>query len=290
MKISRIPKQNCQVSELTQFQVDSIQSMLAKNKAGKPPLFFQDMYLIVWILKGVVKISLDTDNTFINENVIFYAKPGQLFTMEIDEEARGYAIAFAKDFVELTELRVTGVFRSPFFNQFGTIPIIHIWGEVIGLLASLADKMIQEYNNVLQLRSDILKGYLKIFMIYLCRQLQEGNQSNFWSRKSDLVKLFFVQLEKHYASKKMVKEYAGILGVSPNYLNGVVKEFSGHPASHHIQQRIVLEAKRRVLHEGYTLKETAYDLGFGDPAHFSKYFKNCSGTNFTNFKKGFQCK
>ena len=286
MKISRILKDNSQAYEPPQFQIDSIQSLLIRNKAGENPLYFEEMHLIVWIRKGVVKTGLDTDDTLINENVVIYAKPGQLFTLKVDEEAIGYVISFAKEFVELTEISLAGSLHSSFFNRFGAIPIIHIWGDVIALMVSLADKMIQEYNNVLRFRSDILRGCLKLFMICLCRQFQQENQCINWSRKSDLIKLFFEQLEKHYASKKMVKEYAGMLGVSPNYLNGIVKELSGRTASHHIQQRIVLEAKRRVLHEGYTLKETAYDLGFGDPAHFSKYFKNCSGINFTNFKKG----
>lgn len=286
MKISRKLKKDSQVAEPAPFQIHSIQSLLGRNKEGEAPFFCEEMYLIIWILKGAVKISLDTDVFLINENVFFYAKPGQLFTMEIDEEAKGYAISFVGEYIELTDVRLAGLFHISLFNRFNSIPIIHIWGDAIALMVSLADKMIQEYNNALDLRSDILKGYLKIFMIYLCRQLKQDGQGIYWSRKSDLVKLFFTQLERHYASKKMVREYAEILAVSPNYLNGVVKELSGRTVSHHIQQRIVLEAKRRVLHDGYSLKETAYDLGFWNPAHFSKYFKNCSGINFTEFKKG----
>ena len=286
MKISRILKKESRVSEQAPFKIHSIQSIIEKNKEGEAPVFCEDTHLIIWILKGVVKISLDTNVFLINDNVFFYARPGQVFTMDIDEEAKGYAISFVKEYIELTDIRLAGLFHNSFFNRFNSIPIVHISGDEIALMVFFADKMIQEYNNMLHLRSDILNGYLRIFMIYLCRQLKQDGQDIYRSRKSDLVKLFFTQLEKHYASKKMVKEYAEILAVSPNHLNGVVKELSGRTASHHIQQRVVLEAKRRVLHEGYSLKETAYDLGFWNPAHFSKYFKNCCGINFTDFKKG----
>ncbi|ACU57763.1 helix-turn-helix domain-containing protein [Chitinophaga pinensis] len=289
MKISRVLKQDTPVAEPAAFQIYSIQSLQAGIKKGETPFFCVDMFLMIWILEGSVKIGVDTDAFHVSENVFFYVTPGQVFTMEIDEAAKGYAISFAKEYIELTDIRVAGLFRTSFFNQFNSIPIIYIWGDSIVAMESFADKMIQEYNNTLDLRSDILKGYLKIFMIYLCRQIKQNIQDIqdiYWSRKNHLVKLFFTQVEKYYASKKMVKEYAEILAVSPGYLNGVVKEMSGRTASHHIQQRIVLEAKRRVLHDGFSLKETAYDLGFWDPAHFSKYFKNCSGINFTDFKKG----
>ena len=287
MKISRNIKIDGQVAELAPLQIHSLQSLLAGNKQGEVPSLCEEMYLIIWCLSGTVKISLDTEVFLINENVVFCVRPGQVFTMEIDENAKGYAISFEEEYIELTDVRLAGLFRISFFNRFNSVPAIRIWGDAIALMASVADKMIQEYNNVLDLRSDILKGYLKIFMIYVCRQIKQDSHDICCSRKSDLVKLFFTQLERHYASKKMVKEYAEILAVSPSYLNDVVKQLSGRTVSHHIQQRIVLEAKRKVLQDGFSLKETAYDLGFWNPAHFSKYFKNCSGINFTDFKKGF---
>jgi transcriptional regulator GlxA family with amidase domain len=33
------------------------------------------------------------------------------------------------------------------------------------------------------------------------------------------------------------------------------------------------------------MKQIAYALGFEDDAHFSKYFKNISGLNFSSYRK-----
>jgi AraC-like DNA-binding protein len=33
------------------------------------------------------------------------------------------------------------------------------------------------------------------------------------------------------------------------------------------------------------MKEVAYSLGFEDIAHFSRFFKNTAGMNFTDFRK-----
>jgi AraC family transcriptional activator of pobA len=35
------------------------------------------------------------------------------------------------------------------------------------------------------------------------------------------------------------------------------------------------------------MKEIAFQLGFDDVAHFSKFFKNVSGLNFTEYRKRF---
>jgi len=48
---------------------------------------------------------------------------------------------------------------------------------------------------------------------------------------------------------------------------------------------IALCPKRKAKHSGSGMKEIAYYPGFEDMAHFSKFFKNKSGMNFTDFKR-----
>ena len=83
----------------------------------------------------------------------------------------------------------------------------------------------------------------------------------------------------------MVSDYAKQLYVSTNYLNRVVKKITRLPASHHIQQQIVAEAKSRAMNSDVSMKEIAYSLGFDNLPHFSKFFKNNSGMSLTDFKK-----
>jgi AraC-like DNA-binding protein len=92
-------------------------------------------------------------------------------------------------------------------------------------------------------------------------------------------------LENNFREKKAVSQYAKDLFVTPNHLNRVLKEFTGFSARQLIQQRIIMEAKKKACERGSTMKAIAYDLGFTDIAHFSKYFKNTSGINFSSFKK-----
>jgi AraC-like DNA-binding protein len=93
-------------------------------------------------------------------------------------------------------------------------------------------------------------------------------------------------LDKNFKEKKMVTEYADMLMVSPTYLNRVVKKNTGFSAGHQIRQRLVLEAKRMGRFSGAGMKEIAYNLGFLDPAHFSRFFKAFAGLNFSDFKRG----
>jgi AraC-like DNA-binding protein len=146
--------------------------------------------------------------------------------------------------------------------------------------------MIKEDENQYSHSMELLKNYFKIFLIYLTRSLDENFHSLQQSRETELVRNFMELLDKNFKEKKMVAEYAAQLLVTPNYLNRIVKKITGYAAGHQIRQRIVLEAKRMGRYSDAGMKEIAYDLGFLDSAHFSRFFKTFGGINFSEFKRG----
>jgi len=147
------------------------------------------------------------------------------------------------------------------------------------------EKMIREFSTAYTDKEEILRGLLKIFLIYLNRQQDASGGQQAYFDRSGLASRFFGLLEKNFANRKMVSDYARELSVTPNYLNESVKKASGFSASYHIQQRIILEAKRKAAYVRKSMKEIAYDLGFDDISHFSKYFKKVSGVSFSDFKR-----
>ncbi len=100
-----------------------------------------------------------------------------------------------------------------------------------------------------------------------------------------LTRRFLELVEQKFAIMKRVSDYAKDLSVNSNYLNATVKKVSGLSARQHIRHRVILEAKRKATTDELSMKEVAGQLGFDDIAHFSKYFKNGCGLNFSAFKK-----
>jgi AraC-like DNA-binding protein len=52
-----------------------------------------------------------------------------------------------------------------------------------------------------------------------------------------------------------------------------------------IRERLISEAKRLLFYSDKSIKEIAYELGFEDAAHFSKFFKNYTNQNPSNVRK-----
>ncbi|MCG2617429.1 helix-turn-helix transcriptional regulator [Terrimonas sp. NA20] len=245
-------------------------------------------YVVIWVKKGTGVHLIDLDKFELQDNTVYCISPGQVHLLKQNGDAEGYVISFTNDFMGTEESNLELLFSSGLFNTFSQSPVIKVEKDLADELDDTVHRMMKEFANFYILRSEILRGFLKIFLIYLTRQFEKSSQQPAQSKNIDLMRRFLASLEKNYTTKRMVTDYADELVVTPNYLNEVVKKVSGFPASHHIQQRIILEAKRQAAYSGVTMKEVAYHLGFDDMAHFSKFFKNASGLSFTDFKKSLQ--
>jgi AraC family transcriptional activator of pobA len=80
-------------------------------------------------------------------------------------------------------------------------------------------------------------------------------------------------------SRPNAGRYAQSLNISTPYLNECVKNTTGFSVSHHIQERIILEAKRLLYHSNKSVKEIATELGYDDYPYFSRLFSQSYGND-----------
>jgi AraC family transcriptional regulator, transcriptional activator of pobA len=239
---------------------------------------------IIWIQNGSGELTADFNTVAFAGNVIFCLAPGLCRTLTPHGRLTGYYLSLSRDFLKLSEGQADLSILSAQHALGNKVLTLRPDAGLAIEMQDVIEKMLREYNNYLMLRAEILKSLVRILGIYLTRNTPQDLAMAVNSRDVDMVRKFMVLVEQHYATKKKVSEYADDLCVTPNYLNQRVKRVSGFPASYHIQQQIVLEAKRQAACSGLRMKEIADALGFQDHAHFSKFFKTYSGVSFSNYK------
>jgi YesN/AraC family two-component response regulator len=241
-------------------------------------------FKIIWIVKGQGSLWIDNYKCDIEDNQLFYIKPGQIQGFQSDQGLEGYSISFTESFIDRGD-RDSDSLYSILFQMFSNTHCIVVSKDTMADMIDITERMLKEFNNTNLFRAEILRRYFKIFLIYLTRQFEGALEPIRQTRNNELLQQFMSLLEKNFRTQKMVADYAGQLLVTPNYLNEVVKKITGNSAGHHIRQRVALEAKRKASYSNSCMKEIAYYLGFYDIAHFSKFFKNTTGKNFSDFKK-----
>jgi AraC family transcriptional activator of pobA len=265
------------------FDISTVESVNLKRDLENAPIR-RPYYQIVWINQGSGYFSIDLEKYRITDNTIYTIPPGRFHQFMPDGPLSGYVLSFNIDFLYLA-IESPG---RPFFKEITSdlkqVKMYLLRQEDRALQDVLTD-ISREFEARLMLRLEIVSGLFKVFLIYMKRQSTTIRQEEISCPQTRLFNSFYAKLDKQFRTKKQVADYANELFVSPNYLSDVVKKVTGHSAGYHIRQRTVQEAKRLVMYNDANMKMVAYSLGFEDLAHFSRYFKNAAGMNFTAFRK-----
>lgn len=154
-------------------------------------------------------------------------------------------------------------------------------------ITNLKQMFIEEFKTRDTIQSDMLQMLLKQLVIIITRLAKEQyiNQKIFENDKFDLIRQYNVLVDKNYKKEHQVQFYAGLLNRSPKTLNHLFAQYNYRPPSQIIQDRIINEAKRLLYYTDRSAKEIAYELGFAEPAHFSRFFKNATNQSTSDFKK-----
>jgi AraC-like DNA-binding protein len=127
---------------------------------------------------------------------------------------------------------------------------------------------------------------LKRLIIILTRLAKEQTK-DFPEKENhyDLVRKFNLAVENHYKTQHQVQFYADFLHKSPKTLSNLFAIYNQKSPVNIIHDRITLEAKRLLVYTDKSAKEIAFELGFEEISHFSRFFKTKEGISPKEFKE-----
>ena len=133
---------------------------------------------------------------------------------------------------------------------------------------------------------EMLQNLLHNFLIEAHREKRnQGFRELPKGANLDYTLLFNELIDKHFLTIKSVKEYADMIHVSEKKLSNTTSVILGKSPKEIINERVILEAKRLLVHTNQSIKEIAFHLGFGETTNFIKYFKLQTGNTPTEFRE-----
>jgi AraC family transcriptional regulator, transcriptional activator of pobA len=103
----------------------------------------------------------------------------------------------------------------------------------------------------------------------------------------DIALLFRDLVEQHFSNNKLVNFYTNQLNINEKRLQKSITQIFGKSPKEYISERIILEAKRLLLHSNANTKEIAFDLGFDEPTNFIKFFKKYTQKTPIEFRENY---
>ena len=95
---------------------------------------------------------------------------------------------------------------------------------------------------------------------------------------------FLALVEAQFQSHWTLGQYASRLGLSTQRLNRLARAETGHPALEVVHERLTREACRRLIYIAAPAARLAAELGFEDPAYFSRFFKRRTGQSPQSYR------
>ncbi len=169
------------------------------------------------------------------------------------------------------------------------IPVISIPDDQLEKFETLYKVFIDEFTNRDHIQGEMLQMLLKRLIILTTRLAKEQlipNQLN--SDQIELIRKFNYLVDLHFREKRKVSNYAEMLFKSPKTLSNLFAIYNHKSPQQVIHERIALEAKRLMHYTDKQNQEIAFELGFNDAAHFSRFFKNISGISPSQYRQTLQ--
>jgi AraC-like DNA-binding protein len=267
-----------------QFDIYDLAEYYQSNSEHSSKPHTHSFYQIIWFISKKGKHFIDFKDYQIQENSLFFISKNQVHYFEHRSDYKGYLIHFNESFILSNETDINFFLTYNIFNN-SEKPFIQIHKNLKNQISSYFNQISIEVPNSSEFGNNSILSYLlKSMLLLIEREKRKSiktettkiNQNSRFLKFRDL-------LEKQFNKKWSVTDYAKELAISTKTLNAIIKIEMGKTVSQVINDRIILESKRKLTHTNAYINQIAYDLGFKDPYYFIKYFKKhvkCSPSEF----------
>ncbi len=223
---------------------------------------------------GIGEHLIDFKTYKIEQQSIHFVLPFQWHQLNSDEKSKGIFIDVPIDIVN----------NSMEINRFaiklwkhamkGRNPILQLNEQMFLEFKELVLLMTLEYKRNSEVRLHILKNYMSIFFCKCSEELK--HESSIDASDLDLVILnnYKILVEENFRTSHKIVDYLKLLKLNYRQLSLVCSHYLNLSPSQYLYNRIVVEAKRLLLHSSMCQKQIADYLNFTDVPHFVKFFKS----------------
>jgi AraC family transcriptional activator of pobA len=239
----------------------------------------------VLVTTGPVTVTLDEARAELTGPAVMIIPAGTVHSFRFRAETRGYVLT-----VDLDRLLgvMTTVHHSPIEKLFSTPRAVDLGTDlsVAGRIEQLLDRLGNEFK---QPESSLapVGSWLACSVLWILARKVTTEVAPELGSGHDLVLLrrFRLLIESYYLRHWRVPRYARRLAVSETSLNRLCRRLAGSTAFDLIQQRLALEARRRLVYVAGSVGGIGAELGFKDPAYFSRFFRRHSGLSPNEFRR-----
>jgi len=243
------------------------------------------LFQVLCIFDAEMELKLDRDTHPLKGSWAVTIPVGIVHGFRFQPNTEGFVLSITDSV--LTEDRLQGFCGQP-SELFQAPQLINLVEEELQSQQFLQyiELIRQEFFNHRPDQDQSLALLSRLALLALNRLVQQRKlQAVLGQKESLLLGKFRALLEAHYREHWTVVSYAKSLHISTSTLNRLCHQSLGSSPKQLIQDRLLTEAKRRLVYTRQSMEEIAYTLGFKDYPYFSRFFKKLEGVTAGTYRK-----
>ncbi len=275
-----------EIQPLDDFYSNDLKSHLHKNSSLVYKPHKHNFYLCILFTEGSGIHEIDFNAYTVKPGSVFFLKPGQTHSWKFDSPPKGYLFFHTQDFYELSFSNRL-LHQFPFYFSQKNTPSLELTETKTSEMYYKFKELNTEYYQKLPYKEIKITSLINTIYIDLARCYIDSKPKEIATslRYIETLRSLEKEIESSYLHEKSANYYANKLNISSKHLNRIVKTTVGKTTTELISERVLLEAKRLIVHSKNSLSSISEILGFEDYAYFSKVFKSKTKITPLAFKK-----
>ena len=256
----------------------------------------RDFYKILFISSGQGIFTHGMNRYEINEPTILFLHPNEIISwqnLSPENDGAGHYCLFKKRYIEKHPALKAAVDKYEIFNN-PKKSIIKLDDASTQAIDSLFNQMHGQIKEKEAYAEDTLQVLLQLIIIDSIKNATFP-EANAVTDDYGHIHHFFALLENEMSEvnysnplrMRTAQEFADNLNLHPNYLNSLLKKYTGDNVSTHIKKRLIEECKALLLQTQWSLQQVAYAVGYAEQPNFSAFFKKNVGITPGEFRKSY---
>lgn len=269
------------------FALKSLEDVYTEEFRESESPHRHEYYAIIFIEEGTGIHYVDFNEYKVEDKSIFFILPGQMHQLLFFSPPKGRIVLFTDDFLMANAIPEKMINDIYLFNEYGISPPLTVADTQMPVYKNILTQMEYFTQSLESYTTEAFGSLVRLFLIQSNNQcsLMKSDNTQLAEGGNHLIRPFKQLLEKRFAANHMVADYASELAVTADYLNKTLKSLTGVSAKDHIQNKLIIEAKRSLIFSEISNKELAFYLGFEESAHFNNFFKKMTGLTPSEFRK-----
>lgn len=268
------------------FEITSVGEIYSRSRGLLITPHRNAFYNIIWFQQGSPVHLIDFKPVQIHSDVLLFVGKDtvQIFDSKTPFDAK--IILFTDDFFCKEDSDTKYLGSNILFNDFLDISKIELL-NASDMFKALWSLMELEQNRAADhYHRDLLKNYLHNFLLLAEREKRkQGFKEIPKNLELDYLLLFKDVLEKDFKVQKSVKYYSDHLCIPNKRLTHATLKTLGRTPKQMIEERVLLEAKRLIVHSNESVKSIGFTLGFDQTTNFIKFFRKHTETTPNRFRE-----